>query len=1344
MYRVIYLLLVYKIGAKNIVMASSTQKFYDLIAIILSREYESEKDLVLFLKCASVYLTNNAHLRKKVLQELKTMVVRDVTTHSLLHGTSVSGMNSRSHALDAEARNADTNVVARSESGSGAIAPGYEENAMRTNFWKRVFSPNTFLMVLLICDIITKVAQGAQNVRFYDMSRINEKWEMPNFFVHPAAVRSLMGDADTLVKSFAGTMGKKEVKDYAFSAVITKALEKLDGFSKCLFNNAPMQYATITMWRMTFDITNMQLRSRLGASPSEREKDTTFGTIMQSYSMTNRSTAVNKIPIDVAKLRDTLDFVQQDYDTRSSSVLGLALTTIKAHFGHNSIPPQIKTYKHLISYYEKKIFGKSASTTKWAWVLVRKTPDDEHIQNLLHFILTQKGDLEKVTSKTDFQKEQLDLFTTFDTIQKHLRSHSETADKMTGNPINFWNKQNQASEPISIHDLYSNKILERLLNAEQGSGHNVFMYEMRFVTLDTYEVVVPDDGEMVNRLKRNIHMHILLELFLSMLWFPCSESSDFVLKPIFLGYTRAFYEGNIPESEQALLPSLAHYLPFAYRYELLHALTPRVVPETWTQVLQTELEHMILSELSFQNTDFEILKDGAYRLKRDIISKSNTYVEGTYLSTHEGTQKRFYVPTSLTPDIADNMSQCVLLVSSVLPPNVLPKVVTDISDAGLKIWNTFLVQLSQFSVLTRDVVMNYYKEMQTGAAILPLLQVLCPTICSFWLLYFQKINGFWSGTAFIGVSLLLLNSSFVGTQDPTIFLERFKEWQQSFDVITTTNACFSCISIIARVCHLQNEFMESFTLDDIFEEHYNREIHPGERLKFKQEMLNTHTVYTLCHVLERCANKLYAECRIWDNQFNRIQSKKTNIFFAEVVIAYCRVIATRMYCAYLRTLQKKYSDQEMGTLVEQTEQKYNKLAIFCTDHIEYMNEPMIKDLKVRTYMVFQYFKNTYTQKAAAEDLEFTNREIQDLWKYVSAPISNAPPQYEDSGWFLYANYLVRFWRIIWIVYFRQRAFLTLMFFTSDGEWQQQARQMLHDSVQYHTIFQQDQPLMKFFMCFGASVEMMYYYSLRSCFYLKKHGKFVRQLESIANTRNNLQYFFGDDFNLLGQNRMNNASFENLLLDSVPMQVLAQEDTQISMQDSDRGRGRRAALDAGPHAPESDNTSESESSDDSAREDSDSGSDAPSRKPTKDIIMKLLCLHPEASVEQVNSKLKKILTSLESDRTEKKKDLLLVLVKIFEWTSTFDNCNGASLDLCIQILTERVLNTFATLDIGHVHTCLTHIQTLKARCAKTDIFEQKIKDLERALAQRLEQESTCLFFKDSSQCVKTLEQLMQGV
>jgi hypothetical protein len=107
-------------------------------------------------------------------------------------------------------------------------------------------------------------------------------------------------------------------------------------------------------------------------------------------------------------------------------------------------------------------------------------------------------------------------------------------------------------------------------------------------------------------------------------------------------------------------------------------------------------------------------------------------------------------------------------------------------------------------------------------------------------------------------------------------------------------------------------------------------------------------------------------------------------------------------------------------------------------------------------------------------------------------------------------------------------------------------------------------------------------------------------------------------------------------------------------------------------------------------------------------------------------------------------VLLVLVKIFEWTSTDHNCNGASLDLCIQILTERVLNTFATLDIRHVHTCLTHIQTLKARCAKTDIFEQKIKALERALAQRLEQGSTCLFLKDSSQCVKTLEQLMQGV
>ena len=121
-------------------MAFPTRKFYDLIAVILSREYESDQDLVFFLKCISLYLDNNPHLRKQILRQLKKMVVRCVTTHSLLHITSVSGMNAKLLDFNDEAQNADTNVVARSGSDLRAIAPEHEENAVRTDFWEKILS----------------------------------------------------------------------------------------------------------------------------------------------------------------------------------------------------------------------------------------------------------------------------------------------------------------------------------------------------------------------------------------------------------------------------------------------------------------------------------------------------------------------------------------------------------------------------------------------------------------------------------------------------------------------------------------------------------------------------------------------------------------------------------------------------------------------------------------------------------------------------------------------------------------------------------------------------------------------------------------------------------------------------------------------------------------------------------------------------------------------------------------------------------------------------------------------------------------------------------------------------
>ena len=105
-------------------------------------------------------------------------------------------------------------------------------------------------------------------------------------------------------------------------------------------------------------------------------------------------------------------------------------------------------------------------------------------------------------------------------------------------------------------------------------------------------------------------------------------------------------------------------------------------------------------------------------------------------------------------------------------------------------------------------------------------------------------------------------------------------------------------------------------------------------------------------------------------------------------------------------------------------------------------------------------------------------------------------------------------------------------------------------------------------------------------------------------------------------------------------------------------------------------------------------------------------------------------------------VLLKLKYIFRRTSFFHKCDSASFEWYIQILTERVLNTSAKLDINGVHDCLTFMNELRTKCAKTDTFKRKLEALRRALVKRLEQRSTCHRLQEKKECLEKMRQLLQ--
>jgi hypothetical protein len=194
---------------------------------------------------------------------------------------------------------------------------------------------------------------------------------------------------------------------------------------------------------------------------------------------------------------------------------------------------------------------------------------------------------------------------------------------------------------------------------------------------------------------------------------------------------------------------------------------------------------------------------------------------------------------------------------------------------------------------------------------------------------------------------------------------------------------------------------------------------------------------------------------------------------------------------------------------------------------------------------------------------------------------------------------------------------------------------------------------------------------------------MHQLQSIANTRNDVQYFFGNDFNARLQSPMKHASFRNFLRYSVPMQVLELEDAQVNTDDSDRGRVRRAALRTRAHAAESDNT---ENAFDFRRP----------QNPTTEIKL-ISKMQKDVSVKSLNRSLQNIHRYVQQS-IDSKKGILMIrarqVAQLAEQLLSFKNIDDESFSLFVSILTLHL-----TISTNHkdVLDSFSHMIEMHAKC-----------------------------------------------
>lgn len=1332
-------------------MSPDLKQLFKFLFVLLREKNKSRENFKAGLQRVVILLDHN----RKLKNELEKLFARVYAKQQDLHLKSYRVIFDTGESLVP----VETRESAKKERPASEHTVENRGNKDKWHFHMRQGTARSCMLVMFMCRLLHSLYSLWGQGEFLLVSNNNSTTGLVTYKIEPNSMLSLESDKE-LKESLHRSL------DNATFANILKTRVYSDQFvlgplDELIVKNSPAHISTLMIVRLLLDYHVLYTNSKVGGVRGTKPHARTLQDIWKTYTIVN-GTEVSTLKWDLADKPAALEVVRANYHTRVKTVLRSALKTIGMYFENGKIPPVITEYAQQASIHQDYVKASSRKLL-FEWVLIRDQNNTNDIHALDLFIGNICDTLKERTNATEFETRKLNMALLFKKVYTELKNKSAGLCA-TINAPKLWQSNHTKAAPISMHDLFTDAFTIRLANAKKGEKHDVFIYEM--VTYDYHFVHI---SEELKKTTYDIEMHVLFEVFLQTLSFQCTEHTNFALKPVFIGYVR----GNNRTPQQ-----FPHYIDFAQSDHLLHQLVPLLLPRKWKAVSGDTVRGMTLAPDSqvLNFTDFkpwltynlqdvqEMFASDTYELTRDAYTE-HIFYDNMYIHVSTGAKELFLVPyTGTHIDPRSFLS----FVAAELQRGLSANVFNNLVHAKAKIWSKIPLQLELLVSIVQDQIFpqlswDLAKIVSTAVVLYFNPLRLLVTFMMWWL---EKIHD--KATKNLGIfhyiiacllTMMFILFNFLDvTSSQAKGIPKLEALIGSFDMVGFLDIIFDLFFVACNMYQFSIECGDSFNIPDTLG-YYNRNfLDSSNQQEMKNCFVNKNTLDHLLNTMRECSDDLEAH---FDKRAGRAKSVRD---YAEIVVGYCRVLSLRMLVLYYRQVYHKQTNfMQQGTFRAFVE-CHKTLVQFYNKHYHSINDETIIEVNNSTNTTVkkfkQFFENASNDGRACTSMQ---TQLQTLLSSVNSPMKNGDRTTHSmlkNLTFLMLGFFIK-----------QRACLVMLAQFAEGESQRRAQHKLYHHFKYQASLQHDALFARCLAFCTAVFEMQYYGSLLYCYYARPPGSFATRVRLVPHSSDDIVRTFEDASGTLHRIHLHETAFSRTvrreieLAESEYVPMIASAVENLTTDDSDSARSGssprsdatdREDLHAGSDSAEEDTGaatgaarpdargSDSGSSDASTAEDSNSGSDALSRKPTKDIIMELLCMRPEASVEQVNGKLEEILTSLEEDRTEKKNHLLLKLVKIFELTSKFHNCNGASLDLCIQILTERVLNTFAKLDIGHVRTCLTHIQTLKAGCAKTDIFEQKIKALERALAQRLKQESTCLFLEDSSQCVETLKQLMQGV
>jgi hypothetical protein len=1160
----------------------------------------------------------------------------------------------------------------------------------------------------------------------------------------------------------------QDAKDLREMETIVQSREFfLDYGNRVLLDKAPDQWDTLMLLRSILDQQELITNLRVGGTIKHTQDASTIKDLLALYSVTN-STAVSSLAWDTSKRPIEWRFVQDNYKKRSSNRLRRALQTIRMNFGAARMPPEVAAHAQKVTNLGTYI-NASSNTLNWRWVLIKNENNTDDIRELSAFILHTIRTLKHKTDISEFERRILYMAMFFHDVSEKLEHQSNHINAHT-DAVHIWNLKDTKAEPISMLDLHNNKIMNILNDSPYGKRHNVFIYDM--VSLQDQEFEMID--EPFTKTKSDAQMHILLELLLHSLSFPCTSDRHLALKPIFLGYTRSFLQQSWQTEELQNLPSMLRYVTFAECEHMLHQLIPQALPRLWKTVSYADVKAQIQMPGSnvLSITDFkENFASDTYELTETARKRLRTlpYFNGTYLHFTNDTGYAYFVAVqhenidfelpsifsamvsilgprlsfkALKDAFVDDLTMIKkLFVQMQILYNLQTKMITDSLEYNLDWFAAFSVLGSSiyltrpwdfFMLLLNKILNVYEKATRKSHLLLRVFPYVVLFGCVFWYLFDKAKNG--DGTR-----------------------KLLGDLYKSLDKLKIINVVFNFFCLALEICQffvINNG--DSVSILSTFDDYIENEENTEKRKKIEQ-------IFTTKQITEDCINTFNAcahdlDVRL-DDELQNVCDMRT---YANIVVGYCRVLSLRMMVMLFK--HPGFGDREhsrSGTL-NLLKDSREKLDEFCRKYPEFQHDDLLISFKRQTKSTvsycLEYFQNAHDDAV----YEYLKTKIVNLWQLVSQPVSNTKLD-DEKKWHQILKYVSSG---MMFFYCRNKSLLTLFvkFGSGNVEMQTQAQRLLYNSYKSQALLQHDNSWYQFVTSISAFVDFIYigylfdYCWSRSNASLYEQSRFVcknekhlkmssdkyqntfvhlmlQHLQRAERTSRRIAEIENED--RFGPARAGAHSAHRPPAPSVRNETLPHEEQHL--------HGSTPADDDGADSSDSEgrpDAAESGSSHLGTGDDSDSASVTATSKPTDIIIMDLrrLCLSSNTDVNKVHTQLRNILQSFQQDHKEQNTKQF-ELNNLFANMTTYKNFDGDSFDWSIAILTERVSNTYAPVNLMYLNECLKYTKTLKDKCTQTSEHDANLRKFRTAFSARIPEQIKCLQKNYKEECMKSLDELL---